>query len=98
MGGGAAAADRAGSDFRSGEASRNHGAGARKYLTKLSGAFAAAQKDCLWITRNPVQSIRRPPNSKGRFRFLNDDERDALLIACRSSDEARLYPLVLTKL
>ncbi len=70
----------------------------RKYLTKLSGAFAAAQKDWLWITSNPVHSIRKPPDSKGRVRFLNDDERDSLLFACRKSDEARLYPLVLTAL
>lgn len=70
----------------------------RKYLTMLSGAFAAAHKDWLWMKSNPVHGVRKPADSRGHVRFLDDGERDRLFAACRDSADARLYPLVLTAL
>ena len=38
-----------------------------------------------------MKKLKEP---RGRVRFLSDDERDALLTACRKSDDYRLAPLV----
>ena len=47
------------------------------------------------IDRNPVGNIRRKRESRGRTRFLSDEERTALLAACAQSDWPALHALVL---
>ena len=43
---------------------------------------------------NPVKAIERKPESDGVVRYLDDDERNALLAACKASKWDRLYLLV----
>ncbi|MDP2784998.1 MAG: site-specific integrase [Sulfurimicrobium sp.] len=74
---------------------------------KRSGAtvnrYLAALSSCLshgvileWIERNPCERIKKPAENKGRARFLDDDERERLLAACRP--HADLYLAVVLAL
>lgn len=84
---------------------KSSGATANRYLAVLSHAFTVARKELGWIESNPVFSVSRPKEPRGRVRFLSEDaiaedgsviagELTRLLNACRSSKEAYLFPLV----
>lgn len=94
-------------DLAKGEARRGHGPGrsieigrersaatVNRYKAALSGAlsYACAEYD---LRDNPARFIRNRRESRGRIRFLNQDERSNLLISCRESKWDRLYLLVL---
>jgi integrase len=66
-----------------------------RYLAALSAALEVAVREWEWCETNPARSVRRFPEHRGRVRFLSGEERDALLEACRKSDDGRLYPLVI---
>ncbi|MCM2323504.1 MAG: site-specific integrase [Oligoflexia bacterium] len=68
---------------------------AKRYLAALSHAFTIAMKDWQWIEENPMARVTMPKESRGRVRFLSDDERSALLKACSKSANPLLYPIVL---
>ena len=65
-----------------------------RYLGAISHAFTIAVKDWGWIDDNPCRRVRRAAEPRGRMRFLDRAERDALLSACRASTHQHLYPLV----
>ena len=66
-----------------------------RYLATLSHVFTVAMKDWNLLDRNPVRGISKAKESRGRVRFLSDEERIALLEACRASDWQPLTALVL---
>jgi integrase len=43
---------------------------------------------------NPVVQISKPKEAQGRTRFLNDEERERLLVVCRSSQSTYLFTIV----
>ncbi len=47
---------------------------------------------------HPCRSIERKPENNEKTRFLSDEERDRLLLACKASKWPLLYPLVLMAL
>ncbi len=53
-----------------------------RYLAILSHLFTVASKEWGWVTDNPVLLISKPREAKGRVRFLDETERQALLKAC----------------
>ncbi len=59
------------------------GATVNRYLASLSSCLAHAVKTLQWIEHNPCERITKPAENKGRVRFLSDDERTALLAACK---------------
>jgi integrase len=67
-----------------------------RYLASLSTCLAYGVKTLQWIERNPCERIAKPAESKGRVRFLSDDERTALLAACKP--HADLYLAVVLAL
>lgn len=67
-----------------------------RHLAYLSVVFTKAVKDYQWCSENPVKSVSKLKEPKGRIRFLSDDERKALLDACKP--EPMLYELVVTAL
>ncbi len=69
-----------------------------RYLASLSHAFAIALKDWEWIQENPIMKISKPKISNSRTRFLNEDEKEILLSACRESESKGLYPVVILAL
>lgn len=66
------------------------GATVNRYLAALSSCMSYGVKTLEWIERNPCERVKKPSESKGRVRFLSDDERIRLLEACRSHPELYL--------
>ncbi|WP_027160287.1 tyrosine-type recombinase/integrase [Methylobacter luteus] len=62
-----------------------------RYMAVLSSAFSHAVKEWQWLESNPMKSVSKPPEPKGRVRFLDDEERDKLLQACKQSKNKHLY-------
>lgn len=67
----------------------------RNYLLELSRLLSHAVKELHVLEENPVARVSKPAASAWRVRFLSDDERTALLSACKASATADLYPFVL---
>lgn len=66
-----------------------------RYMAVLSHLFTVARKDWSWVDSNPFSDVSRPREPRGRVRFLDDDERERLLKACRESTNDMLYPVTL---
>jgi integrase len=49
----------------------------------------------LWLPRNPVKLVRRPPVPRGRTRRLQNDEEQRLLDACDRGRSPLLRPLII---
>jgi integrase len=71
---------------------------ANRYLAILSHAYTIAMKEWGWVEENPLRKVRRPTEPRGRVRFLSDEEREALLEACRESNSKALYMVVVLAL
>jgi integrase len=69
-----------------------------RYLAALSVCLAYGVKTLQWLERNPCEQVQKPRESQGRVRFLSDDERKALLDACRTSTNKDLYVAVVLSL
>jgi integrase len=67
----------------------------RNYLIELSRLFALAVRELRVMERNPCTSVGKPKASQEVVRFLSDDERTALLDACKASESPDLYAFVL---
>jgi len=65
-----------------------------RYLAVLSHVFTFAVDEWNWAAQNPLRKVKRVKESRGRIRFLSDDERIRLLAACRASPCTALYPIV----
>jgi integrase len=73
---------------------KRSGATANRYLATLSHLLSTAKREWRVINANPVEDISRKKESRGRTRFLSDDERARLLDACSKSDWPALHTLV----
>ncbi|KXW58919.1 putative prophage phiRv2 integrase [Ferrovum myxofaciens] len=69
-----------------------------RYMAALSVAFTHAVNEWEWIDANPMRKVKKPTESRGRVRFLSDDERAQLLKACKESNNPFLYPVVVLAL
>ena len=69
---------------------KRSGATVNRYLAGLSSCLAYGVKTLQWIEKNPCERITKPTESKGRVRFLSDDERTALLQACKPHEDLYL--------
>jgi integrase len=69
-----------------------------RYLAALSHAFSIAVREWQWIEDSPVRKITKPKESRGRLRFLSDEERQLLLNECKQSKNSHLYHIVLIAL
>jgi len=67
-----------------------------RYLAAISVALTYATKELGWLKENPCLMVSKPSENKGRVRFLSDDERVALLAACKPHKQ--LYLAVLLSL
>ncbi len=69
-----------------------------RYLAALSHAFTIAVKDWGWVDDSPMRKVTKPTQPRGRERFLSDDERQRLLVACEASSSAFLHTVVVVAL
>lgn len=56
-----------------------------RYMAALSHAFTIAIKEWEWMEDSPTRKVSKPREPRGRVRFLDDDERERLLEACKQS-------------
>ena len=69
-----------------------------RYLAALSTVLTTAYKEWEWLDDNPLRKVSKFIEPKGRVRYLDEDERKALLKACQESDNKELYLCVLMAL
>jgi integrase len=69
-----------------------------RYLAVLSHAFTIAINEWQWLEDSPVRKVKKPKESRGRVRFLDDNERAKLLQACKESSNSWLYTCVILAL
>ena len=69
-----------------------------RYMAALSHAFTVAVKEWGWLEDSPMRKVTKPRESRGRVRFLSDNERALLLKACKESSNPYLYPVVVLAL
>lgn len=69
-----------------------------RYLAALSHCFTVAVKEWGWLDDSPMRKVRKGKESRGRIRFLSDDERSRLLEACQESENKSLYAIVVLAL
>lgn len=69
-----------------------------RYMAALSHAFTIAVKEWGWLEDSPMRKVTKPKESRGRVRFLSDDERPPLLKACKESSNPYLYHAVVLAL
>lgn len=74
------------------------GATVNRYMAALGHCLTVAVKEWRWMESNPMPNIKKSSESKGRVRFLSDDERERLLTACKASQNPYLYPVVVLAL
>lgn len=71
---------------------------ANRHLSALSKAFSDAVREWHWLHDNPLRRVAKERESPGRVRYLSDEEREALLEACRKSELTELYLIVMLAL
>jgi integrase len=69
-----------------------------RYLATLSHILTVGAEDWGWLEANPVRRVRKPKQPRGRVRYLSDEERETLLVACHASRSKALYPIVVIAL
>lgn len=68
------------------------------YMAALSHTYTVAIREWGWVDDTPFRKVQKPKLPRGRVRFLSDDERDRLLLACKESPMSFLYPIVVLAL
>jgi integrase len=71
---------------------------ANRYLAALSAVCKWAWKELRWLPSNPVLAVTKGAEHTGIIRFLSDDERRALLTACKASNDPNIYCAVVLAL
>jgi len=69
-----------------------------RYLAALSHAFTIAVNEWGWLEDSPMRKVGKFKESRGRVRFLSDEERHRLLSACQENQNPYLYPIVVLAL
>lgn len=69
-----------------------------RYLAALSIALTTAVKEWGWLEDSPMRKVNKPSESRGRVRFLSDEERVRLLNACKESRNPYLYTVTVIAL
>ncbi len=69
-----------------------------RYLAALSAVCKWGWKEHRWLKENPVLAVSKGPEHAGMVRYLDDDERKALLAACKASTDPNIYCAVVLAL
>ena len=77
---------------------QRNGATVNRYMTALSHCLSVAANEWQWFEINPMPKVAKLKESRGRVRFLDDDERARFLAACQDSKNPFLYPVVILAL
>jgi integrase len=69
-----------------------------RYMASLSNVLSLCYREWQWIEENPLLKVKKPKEPRGRVRFLDDEERNRFLNACKISTNSLLYPFVVLAL
>ena len=69
-----------------------------QYLLTLGHALAVAVREWQWIEASPMRAVSKLRLPPGRTRYLSDDERQRLLVACQASSNPLLHIVVVLSL
>lgn len=69
-----------------------------RYMASLSIALTKATREWGWLEENPMFKVDKKRESKGRTRFLSQDEQNALLKACKDQKNPLILLLVVIAL
>jgi integrase len=69
-----------------------------RYLAALSIVCGTAVREWGWLDDNPLRKVKKLTEPRERVRFLSEDERGRLLVACRRSVNPYLYLIVVLAL
>ncbi len=69
-----------------------------RYMAALSHAYTIAVQEWHWLDDSPMRKVSKPKEPRGRVRFLNDEEREVLLRAAKSHNNAVIYPVIVLAL
>lgn len=67
---------------------------ANRYIAAFSRTLTIAMKEWGWLDDSPMRKVSKPTEGKGRNRLLSLEEKDRLLLACKTSPNPHLYPIV----
>jgi integrase len=70
------------------------GATINRYRATLQAVLSYGVSDLEWIRTNPLQGMAKQHESRGRVRFLTDDERGRLFEQCKGHDDLYLIVLI----
>ena len=68
-----------------------------RYMAALSTALNTSIREWEWMEDNPMRKISKLKEPRGRVRYLNNEEKERLLVACKSVNK-RLYLAVVLAL
>jgi integrase len=66
-----------------------------RYLAALSTAISTAINEWGWMEDNILRKVSKLKESRGRVRYLSDEERNRFLSACKESSNSDLYTVVI---
>lgn len=69
-----------------------------RYISALSAVLAYTVQELRWMESNPAIKVSKPKEPRGRVRILSDEERKALLAACKGSKNEALHDFVVLAL
>ena len=69
-----------------------------RYMAALSIALTKASREWEWLEENPMIKVTKKKESRGRLRFLSDDEHNELLKACEQASNPLIHRLVVVAL
>lgn len=75
-----------------------HAGTVTRIMAALSACLAYGVRELQWLDRNPCEKASKPGHCEARIRYLSDEEREALLKACKASSNADLYTAVVLSL
>lgn len=64
-----------------------------RYLSALSHAFTIAVREWGWLEDSPMRKVTKLKEARGGVPFLDEEERERLLSACKASSNPHLYPV-----
>ncbi len=64
-----------------------------RYIASIGIVLEYCIKEWLWLTHNPVRSIKKPHVGKGKTRFFDQDEIQKIKTLCAASESPHLLPI-----
>ena len=65
-----------------------------RFLSNIGHVFTVARREWHWISHSPMSGVSKLRESKGRVRYLSDDERRALLVGTAKDPQLHAFVVI----